>query len=252
MAGYLTQRKESVTIIVIGSIVSTMLIRDRETIPASDGVEFCANNLDHKHRGLLYDAAKYASENIGGLGGTEGWGANEKMDWFNVERSERRCGKAMRAKITQKVIEAATLQNEVVFSQPGLKLLAAPWSYAFLIMLGRVSASYSTATPSENVFVRPDGTIVHPDGTTTKPDPNSLPPSKKELSPQESQDLSDAVSFLHEYITRHEAKSVSMRRIKGWGHDFHLVPEPWLLKKVEEEYLRMYKTEGIVASRLTS
>lgn len=146
MANYIDSRHQSLTIITVGGAVNTMLLQNRQS---THDVDFFGTNLNNDQRALLDEAARFAEENSPTPLGGE-WFNNQTMLWLPPNVHQR---------VTQEALE----QDEVVFEERGLKVIAAPWNFA---MCGKM-----------NRLVR---------GGEARP-----------------YDLSDAASYLRHHIERH-------------------------------------------------
>ncbi|KAI4127890.1 MAG: hypothetical protein LQ341_006742 [Variospora aurantia] len=146
MADYIDSHHQEITVITVGGAVNTILLQNRES---THDIDFFGTNLDNNQRVLLGEAAKYAERRSATPLGGE-WFNNQTMLWLppNVHRT---------------VTDEALRQDQVVFYKKGLKLVAAPWNYAFCGKMNRL--------------VRPDQVRQY--------------------------DLSDAVSYLRNHIRKH-------------------------------------------------
>ncbi|KAM0804881.1 hypothetical protein BDR22DRAFT_799805 [Usnea florida] len=121
MADFIACQQQSITIVIVGGAVNTLLIQNRRS---THDIDFFGTNIDGHQRVLLDDAARYAERRSQvPLGGE--WFDNQTMLWLppNIHR-----------KVTQEALE----QNEVVFEREGLKVVAAPWKYALCGKMGRL------------------------------------------------------------------------------------------------------------------
>ena len=121
MADFIASQRQSITIVIVGGAVNTLLIQNRRF---THDIDFFGTNIDGHQRILLDDAARYAERRSQiPLGGE--WFDNQTMLWLppNIHR-----------KVTQEALE----QNEVVFEREGLKVVAAPWKYALCGKMGRL------------------------------------------------------------------------------------------------------------------
>lgn len=122
VARYLTQKGQNLTIVAIGGVVNIMFLGSRQN---THDVDFLGTNLNNEQRRHLSDAAKYAERQSPRPLGQE-WLNNEMILWLPplVHRS---------------LTDAALAQNTVIFQQPGLKIVAGPWSYMLVAKLNRLS-----------------------------------------------------------------------------------------------------------------
>lgn len=146
MANYIDSQRQYITVITVGGAVNTLLLQNR---PSTHDVDFLGTNLNNDQRVLLGEAAKYAERRSQKPLGGE-WVNNQTMLWLPPD-------------VHRTVTEQALQQNEVVFRRKGLKIVAAPWNYAFCGKMNRL--------------VRADQARAY--------------------------DLTDAVSYLHRYIQIH-------------------------------------------------
>lgn len=111
MAQYLQQLKAQITAIVVGGggDVNILLLRTR---PSTHDVDIFGSNLDNSTRYLLDEAMQYALEHATSPLGT---------DWFNTENQMW-----LSPSLHRELTDEARRRNVVVFSRPGLKILAAP------------------------------------------------------------------------------------------------------------------------------
>lgn len=121
MANFIDMQRQNITIITVGGAVNTLLLQNRHS---THDVDFFGTNLTNDQRILLDEAARYAEEKSQTPLGGE-WFNNQTMQWLppNVHR-----------KVTQEALE----QNEVVFHEKGLKVVAAPWNYALCGKMNRL------------------------------------------------------------------------------------------------------------------
>lgn len=146
MADYIDSHHQEITVITVGGAVNTMLLRTRDS---THDVDFFGTNLNNTERVLLDEAAKYAQRRSATPLGAE-WFNNQTMLWIPPD-------------VHRVVTQEAMHQNEVVFYKKGLRVIAAPWNYAFCGKMNRL--------------VRPDQARAY--------------------------DLPDAVSYLRRYIEQH-------------------------------------------------
>jgi hypothetical protein len=191
MAGYLHERNAQLTVVAVGGAVNTIFLRTRDS---THDVDIFGSNLSNQDRILLDEAMHYTQQQSTTLLGT---------DWFNTENQMW-----MTSGLHKELTNEAIKQNDVVFDKAGLKVLAAPWEYAFS---GKVSRLLK------------GGEQVRP------------------------YDLSDAVHYLNIYIRQHGGRPVRVATIEEWAKRFrHNTDREFLLSTVNEEYRRQYGREGIV------
>ncbi|KAI9760321.1 MAG: hypothetical protein M4579_001725 [Chaenotheca gracillima] len=122
VAEYMSGNRQEITLITVGGAVNTILLRSRET---THDVDFFSSGLKLAQSNLL----RAASQNAAARSSIP-LGAN----WLN-NSTVLYIGQAL-----QRELEAeAREQNEVVFGQPGLVVLAAPWRYALCGKIDRLS-----------------------------------------------------------------------------------------------------------------
>ncbi|KAL4936908.1 hypothetical protein BDV06DRAFT_83140 [Aspergillus oleicola] len=102
----------------------------------------------------------------------------------------------------------AVEQNVVIFHKPGLRILAAPWNYSFSGKVQRLLTGGQQVRPY---------------------------------------DLSDAVHYLHQIVTRNNGQPVPVATVQAWAQRFHhQSSKRFLSSNVNAEYKRVYKRSGIV------
>ena len=126
MANYIDSKGQSITIITLGGAVSTVLLQSRST---THDVDFFGTNLDNQQRRLLGAAAKYAENHSHSPLG---------RDWFNNHTMV-----LLPADVHERITREALQQDEVVFEQRGLKVIAATWNYALCAKMDCLSKPYS-------------------------------------------------------------------------------------------------------------
>ena len=124
VAEYLNNWNTHVTIVAVGGAVNTILLRSRETTHDIDffGPTITAEEFQLLARASL-EAAARSSLPLGG-------------DWIN-NSTTLFIPRALQSKLH----EEAITQNEVVFREPGLTILAAPWNYALCAKIERMGSS---------------------------------------------------------------------------------------------------------------
>ncbi|KAF2498204.1 hypothetical protein BU16DRAFT_615284 [Lophium mytilinum] len=110
MAQYLNQKRVHLIAVTVGGAVNCLYLRSRQT---THDVDIFGSNLDTPARILLDQAMQYAIQQFEGRLGT---------DWFNTENQMW-----MGPNTQKELTELAMRQGAVVFEEPGLRLLAAPW-----------------------------------------------------------------------------------------------------------------------------
>lgn len=187
MADHIDSQRQEITIITVGGALNTMLLHTRKS---THDLDFLSTNLNNDQRVLLDEAAKYAVSRSATPLGAE-WFNSHTMSWLPPD-------------VHRTVTEEALGQDEVVFYKRGLKVVAAPWSYA---LCGKM-----------NRLVRPDQARPY--------------------------DLSDAVSYLRHYIQKHGGP-VSAARVKDWCRRYQKATSNDVIRAINDEYTRRYRTDGI-------
>ncbi|KAL9002477.1 MAG: hypothetical protein Q9188_004595 [Gyalolechia gomerana] len=121
MADYIDSHRQEITVITVGGAVNTMMLRTRDS---THDLDFFGTNLDNAQRVLLDEAARYAERRSATPLGAE-WFNNQTMLWIPPD-------------VHRTVTQEAMHQNEVVFYKKGLRVIAAPWNYAFCGKMNRL------------------------------------------------------------------------------------------------------------------
>lgn len=125
MASYINaqRRGRQLTIVVVGGVVSTMLLRTRNS---TQDIDFFNVQLSDEDASLLARASKVAQEQM----------TYPKLDdqWFNSRTTV-----FIHQPLRIPLVSEGLRQNVVVFSAPGLTLLAAPWAYQFCAKVDRIA-----------------------------------------------------------------------------------------------------------------
>lgn len=121
MADYIDRQRQSLTIITVGGAVNTILLQSRDSTHDAD---FFGTNLNNEERILLDETTKYAERHSSTPLGGE-WFNNQTMLCIPPDVHRTVTGEALR-------------KNEVVFEKRGLKVIAAPWNYAFCGKMNRL------------------------------------------------------------------------------------------------------------------
>lgn len=122
-AEYLHDHGESVTLVAVGGAVNTVLLQSRNT---THDVDFFSLPLSGNGLRNLREAGHYAIERSS---------VPLSEDWLN-NATARMPGVVEHV---QELTQAALAQNDIVFEGPGLKVLAAPWLYAFVKKVSRIT-----------------------------------------------------------------------------------------------------------------
>ena len=109
--------------------------------------------------------------------------------------------------VHKRVTAEALALNEIVFQRSGLKVVAAPWNYAMCGKMNRLARASELHRPY---------------------------------------DASDAASYLHYYIERSNSGSVSATQVKQWCQDYQKSTSDAVIRAVNAEYRRLYRSDGIV------
>jgi hypothetical protein len=111
----------------------------------------------------------------------------------------------LRADLTDEAYQ----QNEVIFQEGGLTVLAAPWHYAFCSKLDRISGSTNLGQ--------------------TKP-----------------YDLSDAIAYLLRYLEINRTRTVTAVQVHAWAANFRIRIGQGVLEMVNAEFQRAHGWAPIV------
>jgi len=190
VATYIKSKKGQITIISVGGAVNTIFLQSRN---ATHDIDFYNQNLTKKDVELLLKAAKHAQSKDPLL----------ENEWINnhtiifIPRGSR-----------QHLTEEAIRQNEVIFNEPGLKVLAAPWPYACAAKLDRVSGGSQAGG---------------------KP-----------------YDLSDAASYLHRHLTISGRSTIKQSEVESWASVYETKLSEPLIRALENEYQRQHQRSAII------
>lgn len=166
VAAYIHSKKDNVTVIAVGGAVNTMYLKTRRS---THDVDFFNNSLTTANFKHIVDGAREAAKKDSRL--------NE--EWFN-NRTILFIPKDQRNALTQQAFR----QREIIFSEPGLTVLAAPWEYAFCCKIDRVAGGG--------------------------------------IKGGRSYDIPDAVQYLHQFLGRHRVSHVSKQTVKDWFAQYAL------------------------------
>lgn len=122
-AHYLREHGEDMTLVAVGGAVNTIHLQTRRT---THDVDFFGSVLVHPHLENLRAAGRYAIERSS---------APLSVDWLN-NATARMPGVVENV---ESLVRAAIAQNTVLFSSPGLTVVAAPWNYAFIKKVSRIT-----------------------------------------------------------------------------------------------------------------
>lgn len=123
MASFIAERGEDLSVVVVGGVVSTMLLRIRAT---TQDIDFFSEQLSRDDARLLIEASQYVRQQITDPRLGSGWFNNKTTFFINWD---------IRARLAAEGME----QNAAVFQAPGLTLLAAPWAYQFCAKIHRIA-----------------------------------------------------------------------------------------------------------------
>lgn len=123
VAQYLHERGENIVLVTVGGAVNAVLLQTR---PTTHDVDFFCRPLTQPRLGILRDAGHYAVERSS---------APLSADWLN-NATARMPGVVENI---DGLVQAASAQNAVLFERPGLKVIAAPWNYAFIKKVSRIT-----------------------------------------------------------------------------------------------------------------
>lgn len=121
VARYISQNGGNVTIIAVGGVVNTLSLKSR---PAPYDLEFFNEKLTPRELDLLINGAREAVKQDSTLQ----WHWSKSGKLFFIPRDNRR----------EALTNEAFQQRNVIFSKPGLTVLAAPWYYSLCCKVDRV------------------------------------------------------------------------------------------------------------------
>ncbi|RBR09029.1 uncharacterized protein FIESC28_10037 [Fusarium coffeatum] len=159
VAAAINKKKGHVTIIAVGGAVNTIYLRSRET---THDVDFFNNNLTAEDFERLKAGVRAASKIDKTL----------TRDWLN-NRTAFFIPKDKQHSLTAQALN----QREVIFEEPGLTVLAAPWEYAFCGKVDRLSVGG--------------------------------------LHSAQDYDLSDALEYLRRYLTKSELEHIPKSTVQA-------------------------------------
>ncbi len=190
MAHFLRHRNAHLTIIAVGGAVNTILLQTRDS---THDVDIFGSNLDNAERMLLDEAMQYAIQRSSSPLGT---------DWLNTE-NQMWLSPGLHRELTHEAIQ----QNTVVFERQGLRVLAAPWEYAFSGKISRLMTGGNQVRPY---------------------------------------DLDDAVQYLHVLVRQNGGRPVPISTVEQWAARFHhTTSKSFLRSRVNGEYRRHYGSDGV-------
>lgn len=128
MSDYIQERGRHITTITVGGAIDTLLLKSRRT---TDEVEIFGSDLEPEELLLLRQGASFAVQQLDAT--TPDKLSNE---WFN-----NYVFGSLDPALHHRLTNEAIMQNEVVFegqgAEPGLKLIAAPWSFSLYHAIDR-------------------------------------------------------------------------------------------------------------------
>lgn len=190
---YLTRKKKTITVIAVGGAVNTIFLKSRTS---THDVDFYNNRLTVAEFGYLMSAAKDAVGRDPQL--NEGWFNNHTV--FFIPQAQR-----------DALTDQAFAQNEVIFQHGGLRVLAAPWKYAFCCKIDRLAGGGVVAA--------------------------------------QSYDLSDAVHYLARYLAQQKLTSVPLATVKQWFTGYSLrwtANNDGVIKRLNAAYKTKYGVEKVI------
>ncbi|KAJ4393003.1 hypothetical protein N0V93_002207 [Gnomoniopsis smithogilvyi] len=160
VAKYISKKGGNVTIIAVGGAVNTIYLKSRT---ATHDLDFFNERLTTKDLELLVKGAREAAK----------YDHTLKEQWFN-NRTVFFIPRDRRDALTTEAYQ----QADVIFRQPGLTVLAAPWYYALCCKMDRIAGGG--------------------------------------LHPARSYDLDDAITYLRSYLRKRGQGTVSRTVIQSW------------------------------------
>ena len=190
---YLAKKRKNVTVIAVGGAVNTIFLRSRTS---THDFDFYNSRLTGAEFGYLMSAAKDAA----------GKDPQLNEDWFNnhavffIPQSQR-----------DSLTNQAFVQNEIIFQHGGLRVLAAPWNYAFCGKIDRLAGGGVDAT--------------------------------------QNYDLSDALHYLNRYLTKRSLTTIPLTAVKQWFTGFLLrwtANNEEVIKRLNAAYKTKYGVEKVI------
>ena len=123
VAEYLQARDKHLTLVAVGGAVNTVVLQSRT---ATHDVDFFNPPFSPSELSLLREAVDYAAERSSVPLG-DGWLNNETGTIAGTLENIPR------------LTDSARQQNVTVFDHPNLTVFAAPWNYAFVAKIGRIT-----------------------------------------------------------------------------------------------------------------
>lgn len=122
-AEYISKKGGNLTIVAVGGAVNCMALRSRNT---THDFDFFNNSFGQQDYELITAAAMAAQKKDKKL--ETAWLNNRTIVFMPID---------LRNSLTAEAIA----QNDLVFEAPGLKVVAAPWNYAFCCKVDRLAGS---------------------------------------------------------------------------------------------------------------
>ncbi len=198
MASYLAAKGQNITIITVGGAISSLLLKDQLR---RENLDYIVPNVSEEQRGILAAAARHGRAYcIRPMLGA--WFSNRGDDTLKLPFS-----------IHRQVVLKSLTQNEIIFQERGLKIIAAPWDYAFTATLGRLA--------SHRFISRPH-------------------------------DLSDAIAYLRRYIQVRGDEPLTMGEVDFCARSYGIFGVETMASFVATRYFARYGHDGIVEFRQTN
>ncbi|KAF8864052.1 hypothetical protein BDZ45DRAFT_548653, partial [Acephala macrosclerotiorum] len=126
VAHYLRGHSANITIITAGGAVNAILLRSRNS---TEDVDFFTASLSNAEMTLLNNAIKHVCDTMppGSIG----------REWLNNRIINLLNSPGLRERLFQMALQ----QNQIVFQQPGLTVLAAPWKFMLAAKMDRMTTS---------------------------------------------------------------------------------------------------------------
>lgn len=123
VAEYLHQKGKNLVLVSVGGAVNTVFLQSRSS---THDVDFFSSPLSGSEISLLGEAVRYAEERSSIPLGER---------WLNNETGT--IGGTVEH--IADLVKTAMRQNDTIFQQRGLTVLCAPWHYAFVAKIGRIT-----------------------------------------------------------------------------------------------------------------
>ncbi|KAK3941336.1 hypothetical protein QBC46DRAFT_382948 [Diplogelasinospora grovesii] len=166
VAAYIAKKKGEVTVIAVGGAVNTIYLESRH---ATHDVDFFNNYLTAADFELVVKGAREAIKRDSRL--DESWFNNRTILFIPMDQQKA-------------LTEQAFAQQEVIFREGGLTVLAAPWQYAFCCKVDRLAGGG--------------------------------------LNSARSYDLDDALQYLNRYLMNRGEAQVPYTTVRQWFSQYSL------------------------------